>query len=167
MSFIRGFVASLALVLLTALTVDACSKSEPVAPVVAPVVVVAPNVVAPSSVSTPASMAPTPTASIATKVVAVKHRKSHASSSDTAAYAKAHANAARAACLRKYVDMKLDGDVKLGRVRDFDSVLTSDICAGVVKDVPKVTPVGAKAHGAKKHSTTGHKTPAASKKPAV
>ena len=165
MSFIRGFVSSLALVLLTALTVDACSKSEPVAPVVAPVVVAAPNVVAPSSVSTPALMAPLPTASIATKVVAVKHRKSHASSSDTAAYAKAKANAARAACLRKYVDMKLDGDVKLGRVRDFDSVLTSGICkpAEVVKAATHPTPVGAKAHGAKKHSTAGHKTPAAKK----
>ena len=160
MSFIRGFVASLALVLLTALTVDACSKSEPAAPVVAPVVVVAPNVVAPSSVSTPASMAPTPTASIATKVVAVKHRKSHASSSDTAAYAKAKANAARAACLRKYVDMKLDGDVKLGRVRNFDNVLTSDICkpAEVVKAATHPTHLGAKAHGAKRHSTAAHKT---------
>jgi hypothetical protein len=81
---------------------------------------------------------------------------------EAAAYAKAKNNAARAKCLRETVDAKIDADVKAGSYRDFGNILTyhKDVC-----HYPKAsaTPRGAKAHGAKKHSIRGHKTPVVKK----
>ena len=94
MNFWKGFLAGMMLVLLTTLTLDACSKHEP-APVAQSVVDVTPNVVVSPSLSIPASTVVTPSA-IPKPVAVVGHPKSHASQTDKAAYAKAYANAGHA-----------------------------------------------------------------------
>ena len=57
------------------------------------------------------------------KVVGHTTISTRTTNQETAAYAKAKANAARAACLIKTVDAKLDRDAVLGQMRDFGNIL--------------------------------------------
>jgi uncharacterized protein YcfL len=124
---------------LAALVVVACSEKTapetPVAPV-APAVVVAPQAAPVTAVAQTDVVSPTPVANRDTKVVETKttapaktNAKRVSTSAEKAAYAKAKKNATRAACLRKLVDQKIDGDVKAGQWRDFGNVLKSKVCA--------------------------------------
>jgi len=68
--------------------------------------------------------APKATPAIAkAKVVGHTTISTRTTNPETAAYAKAKANAARAACLIKTVDAKLDRDAVLGQMRDFGNIL--------------------------------------------
>lgn len=137
------------LAVVSLLALAACSKPDPVPVPAADPVPAAPAVVAPAPAPAPAPVAapPAPAAKVAVQAKRPAKAKKPAvrldadgiwpadeaavkalSDEEFAAYAKAVTNGLRAECLLNTVELKMSGDVALGRIRDFGNVLEAQIC---------------------------------------